>query len=48
MLGGAAPDGKIPLPMMTKGERFIRCKGKFLEREHRGMFPRGVIVTREE
>jgi hypothetical protein len=48
MLGGAAPDGKIPFPLMTKGERFIRCKGKCLEREHRGMFPRGVIVTREE
>jgi hypothetical protein len=25
--GGAAPDGKIPLPLMTKGERFIRCRG---------------------
>jgi hypothetical protein len=25
---GAAPDGKIPLPLMTKGERFIRCKGR--------------------
>ena len=24
--GGAAPDGKIPLPLMTKGERFIRCR----------------------
>jgi hypothetical protein len=46
LLGGATPDGKIPLPLMTKGERFIRCKGKCLEREHRGMFPRGVIFTR--
>jgi hypothetical protein len=26
-LGGATPDGKIPLSLMTKGERFIRCKG---------------------
>jgi hypothetical protein len=26
--GGATPDGKIPLPLMTKGERFIRCRGK--------------------
>jgi hypothetical protein len=26
--GGAAPDGKIPFPLMTKGERFIRCKGQ--------------------
>jgi hypothetical protein len=24
--GGAAPDGKIPLPLMTKGEIFIRCR----------------------
>jgi hypothetical protein len=27
-LGGATPDGKIPLPLMTKGARFIRCKRK--------------------
>jgi hypothetical protein len=33
--GGVAPDGNIPLPLMTKGERFIRCKGKCLEKEHR-------------
>jgi hypothetical protein len=26
--GGAAPDGKIPFPLMTKGERFIRCRGQ--------------------
>jgi hypothetical protein len=25
---GATPYGKIPMPLMTKGERFIRCKGK--------------------
>jgi hypothetical protein len=48
LLGGASPDGKIPLPLMTKGKRFIICKGKCLERDHRGMFPRGSIVTREE
>jgi hypothetical protein len=48
MLGGAYLDGKIPFPLMTKGERFIICKGKFLEREHRGTFPRGVIFIREE
>jgi hypothetical protein len=24
---GAAPDGKISLPLMTKGERFIKCRG---------------------
>jgi hypothetical protein len=41
-LGGATPDGKIPFPLMTKGERFIRCKGKFLEKEHRGMVPGGA------
>jgi hypothetical protein len=29
----AAPDGKIHFPLMTKGERFIRCKGKWLEKE---------------
>ena len=28
MSGGVALDGKIPLPLMTKGERFIRCRGK--------------------
>jgi hypothetical protein len=28
-------DEKLPLPLISKGERFIR----FLEREHRGMFP---------
>jgi hypothetical protein len=26
-LGGATSDGKIPLPLMTKRERFIRCRG---------------------
>jgi hypothetical protein len=25
---GEAPDGKIPLSLMTKGERFIRCRGQ--------------------
>jgi hypothetical protein len=40
--GGATPDGKIPFPLMTKGERFIRCKGKCLEKEHRGMVPGGA------
>jgi hypothetical protein len=44
-LGGATPDGKIPFPLMTKGERFIRCKGKCLEKEHRGMVPGGAMVT---
>ena len=44
-LVGVVPDGKIPLPLMTKGERFIICKGKFLEKEHKGMVPRGAMVT---
>ena len=26
--GGAAPKGKIPLPLMTKGEIFIKCRGQ--------------------
>jgi hypothetical protein len=26
--GGATPDGKIPFPLMTKGERFIKCRGQ--------------------
>jgi hypothetical protein len=26
--GGATPDGKIPFPLMTKGERFLRCRGQ--------------------
>jgi hypothetical protein len=44
-LGGEAFDGKIPLPLMTKGEIFIRCKGKCLEKEHKGMVPGGVMVS---
>jgi hypothetical protein len=48
MLEGSDPDGNIPFPLMTKGGGFIICKGKCLEREHRGMFPRGAIVKREE
>jgi hypothetical protein len=26
--GGETLDGKIPFPLMTKGERFIRCRGQ--------------------
>jgi hypothetical protein len=40
-----APDGKIHFPLMKKGDRFIRCKGKCLEKEHKGMVPRGEMVT---
>jgi hypothetical protein len=43
--GGAAPDGKILFPLMKKGERFIRCKCKCLEKEHIGMVLRGEMVT---
>jgi hypothetical protein len=43
--GGATLNGKIHFPLMTKGERFIRCKVKCLEKEHRGMVPRGAMVT---
>jgi hypothetical protein len=43
-LGVATPDGKIYLPLMTKGERFIRCKGKCLEKEHKGIVPGGATV----
>ena len=25
---GEAPDGKIPLPLMTMGESFIMCRGQ--------------------
>jgi hypothetical protein len=45
--GGETLDGKIPLPLMTKGERFIRCKGKCLEKEHRGMVLGGEMVIGE-
>jgi hypothetical protein len=27
-LGGATLDGKIPFPLMTKGERFIKYRGQ--------------------
>jgi hypothetical protein len=26
--GGGNSDGKIPFPLMTKGERFNKCRGK--------------------
>ena len=52
-LGGASPDGKIPLPLMTKGERFIRCRGQrhgsrgrngHKDVEDKGMFLGGAWV----
>jgi hypothetical protein len=44
-LGGETSDGKIPFSFMIKGERFIRCKGKFLEKELIGMVSWGEMVT---
>ena len=50
-LGGETPDGEIPFPLMTKGERFIRCRGQrhdsrgrkgHRDAEDRGMVPRGA------
>jgi hypothetical protein len=49
--GGATPDGKIPFPLMTKGEIFIRCRGHMhgfkksnghKDAEDRGMVPGGA------
>jgi hypothetical protein len=53
MLGGAAPDGKIHFPLMTKGEIFIRCRGqrhgsrgrRLSDVEDRGMVPRGAELS---
>jgi hypothetical protein len=48
---GSSPDGKIPFPLMTKGERFIRCRGQrhgsrgrngHRDAEDRGMVPGGA------
>jgi hypothetical protein len=44
-LGGAPLNENVHFPLMKKGERFIRCKGKCLEKEHKGMVPRGAMVT---
>jgi hypothetical protein len=43
--GGPAPDGNIPLKLITKGEIFIRCKGKCLEKENRCMIRGATMVT---
>ena len=49
---GVALDGKIPLPLMTKGEKFIRCRGQrhdsrgsngHRDAEDRGMVPGGSM-----
>jgi hypothetical protein len=48
---GETPDGKIPFPLMTKGERFIKCRGQrhgsrgsngHRDAEERGMVPGGA------
>jgi hypothetical protein len=48
---GESPNGKIPLPLMTKGERFIRCRGQrhgsrgsngHRDAEENDMFPGGA------
>jgi hypothetical protein len=50
-LGGATPDGKIPFPLMKKGEIFIICIGQrhdsrgrngHKDAEDRGMVPEGA------
>jgi hypothetical protein len=55
-LGGVALDRKIPFPLMTKGNRFIRCIGQrhgsrgnigHKDAEERGMVPGGAMVTGE-
>ena len=47
MSGGATPDGKIHFPLMTKGERFIRCRGKRHDSRgrngHRDVEDRGMV-----
>jgi hypothetical protein len=49
-LGGENPNGKIPLPLMTKGERFIICSGHrhgsrgSISHRYAGMVPMGVWV----
>ena len=51
MLGGTSLDGKIPFPLMTKGERFIICKiqrhgsrgsSGHIDAKDRGMVPGGA------
>jgi hypothetical protein len=50
-LGGTTPYGKILFPLLTKGERFIRCRGQrhdsrgrngHKDVEERGMVPWGA------
>jgi hypothetical protein len=48
---GSNLNGKIPFPLMTKGERFIRCRGQrhgsrgsvgHIDAEDKGMVPGGA------
>jgi hypothetical protein len=43
-------DGKLPFPLMSKGERFFRCMERELDvwREKRGMILGGMMVTGEK
>jgi hypothetical protein len=50
-LRGETLDGKIPFPLMTKGESFIKCRGQrhdsrgrngHIDAEERGMVPGGA------
>jgi hypothetical protein len=45
--GGETPDGKIPLPLMTKGERFIRCRGHEAEHGSRGSMSDMISVLHQ-
>ena len=46
--GEEAPDGNIPFPLMTKGERFIRCKGQRHDSRgrngHKDVEDRGMVL----
>jgi hypothetical protein len=48
LVRGVDPNGKIPLPLMIKGERFMRCRGKrhgsrgSVGHIDAGMVPRGA------
>jgi hypothetical protein len=50
-LGGEAPDGNISLPLMTKGERFIRCRvqshGSRGSNGHRGSMSDMTLVLHQ-
>ena len=46
--GGAAPDGKIHFPLITKGERFVRCRGQRNgsrgRKDHKDVEDRGMVL----